>query len=106
LTHYGRVVRSSALCVAVFYHVPSGYNRDKDILGIGACIQNMLLAAHSLSLGAVWLGEILNRKSDVNSLLGLDGSFELLAVIALGHPDERPESERRPMEELVVKSVG
>lgn len=106
LTHYGRVVRSSALCVAVFYHVPSGYNRDKDILGIGACIQNMLLAAHSLSLGAVWLGEILNRKSDVNSLIGLDGSFELLAIIALGHPDERPESERRPMEDLVVKSVG
>lgn len=105
LTHYGRIVRSCALCVAVFYHVPSGYDRDKDILGIGACIQNMLLAAHSLGFGAVWLGEILNKKNAVNGILGLDDAYELMAVIALGRPDERPESERRPMDELVVKSM-
>jgi len=105
LTHYGRILRSCALCVAVYYHVPSGYNRDKDILGIGACIQNMLLAAHSLGFGAVWLGEILNKKSAVNGILGLNDAYELMAVIALGGPDERPESERRPMDELVVKSM-
>ncbi|HSV97655.1 MAG TPA: nitroreductase [Spirochaetota bacterium] len=105
LTRYGPVVRGSTLCVAVFYHAPSGYNRDKDILGIGACIQNMLLAAHSLGIGAVWLGEILNQKSAVNGLLGLDASYELMAVLALGSPDERPESERRPIDELVVGSV-
>ncbi|MCU0844850.1 MAG: nitroreductase [Spirochaetes bacterium] len=105
LTHYGLVVRSCALCIAVFYHVPSGYNRDKDILGIGACIQNMLLAGHSFGLGAVWLGEILSQKSAVNGLLVLDDSYELMAVIALGRPDERPESERRPMDELVVRNV-
>ena len=106
LTRYEDVVLSAALCIAVFYHTASGYNRDKDILGIGACIQNMMLAAHSLSLGAAWLGEILNKKSDVNALLGLDGSYELLAVLALGHPDERPGSERRPMKELLVRSIG
>jgi hypothetical protein len=34
-------------------------------MAIGACIQNILLAAHSLGLGTCWLGEILNKKQEV-----------------------------------------
>lgn len=104
-TSYGRIIQESQVCICVFYHIPSGYNRDKDILGIGACIQNMLLAAHDKGLGAVWLGEILNKKQKVNDLCGLSNEYELMAVIALGYPNEKGNSTRHPLEYFIVKTL-
>ena len=103
LTEYGGIILSCGACIAVMYHRPSGYNREKDIMSIGACIQNMLLAAASLGMGAVWLGEILNRKNEAGRLLGAGDDYELMAVIAMGWPDESPVGERMPLENLVVK---
>ncbi|MFT8153624.1 nitroreductase family protein, partial [Salmonella enterica] len=48
------------------------YSATKDHQSIGACMQNMLLAVHSLGLGGVWLGEILNREEQDLNVLGLD----------------------------------
>lgn len=101
-THYSSIVENAPVCIAVFYHVPSGYNRDKDMMGLGAAIENMLLAIHSMNLGAVWLGEILNRKEEVQNILETGDDIELAAVIALGHPDETPEKDRKPLSELVI----
>ena len=103
LTKYGRIVRDSAACIAVFYHLPDGYDRDKDAMAIGACVQNMLLAAHALGLGAVWLGEILNRKDEVSRVLGTAVDLELMALIALGMPAETPRSSRRHPAALLVE---
>ena len=71
-------------------------------MSIGACIQNILLAAESLGIGAVWLGEILNRRDDVNGILGIEDENELMAVIALGHSDEEPRSTRKETESLML----
>ena len=57
-------------------------------MAIGARIQNMLLAAHTLSLGACWLGEILNKREEVATYLNLDADLELTAVVTLGYPNE------------------
>jgi nitroreductase len=103
LTAYDRIVKQCNACIAVFYHLPDGYDRDKDAMAIGACVQNMLLAAASLGLGAVWLGEILKRKAEVNDLLGVDSSCELMAVIALGYPAESPRSSRKRLSSLIMK---
>ncbi|MGQ9843491.1 MAG: nitroreductase family protein [Spirochaetota bacterium] len=104
-TSYGRIIQESQVCICVFYHIASGYNRDKDILGIGACIQNMLLAAYDKGLGAVWLGEILNKKQKVNDLCGLSNEYELMAVIAVGYPNEKGNSTRHPLEHFIVKTL-
>ena len=101
-THYSSIVVHAPVCIAVFYHLPSGYNRDKDMMGLGAAIENMLLAIHSMGLGAVWLGEILNRKEEVQHVLGTGGGNELAAVIAIGDPDETPEIDRKPLSQLVI----
>ena len=105
LTKYRRIVRECDVCVAVFFHSPSGYDRDKDMMGIGAAIENMLLAAHSMGLGAVWLGEILKSKAEVSSLLGIDSDHELMAVVAIGHPAEKPSSKRDRLDSLVIKRI-
>ncbi len=105
LTHYRGIIRKCDLCIAVFYHLDSGYDRDKDCMALGACVQNMLLAAHSLGLGAVWLGEILKRKREFNEVVGVDEGCELMAVIALGWPDEAPEGERGQLDSMIIRNL-
>jgi nitroreductase len=65
----------------------------------------MLLSAHSLGIGSVWLGEILNQKDEVNVLLGIGPEHELMAVIALGYPAENPRSSRKKISSLVLKQL-
>ncbi len=102
-TEYSRIIKECHSCICVFYNITQGYNRDKDIMSIGACIQNMLLAAHSMGIGSVWLGEILNRKTEVNDLLDIGPDYELMAVIAMGYPDQSPRSSRKNRASLILK---
>ncbi len=89
MTHYDRIVRDAAVCIAVFLDHSRTYDRTKDIQSAGACIQNMLLAIHSMGLGGVWLGEILKSKEKVSELVAAEKSLELMAVVAVGVPSER-----------------
>ena len=57
-----------------------------------AATQNLLLAAHALSLGAVWLGVYPdeNRIAGLRRLLALPENVVPFAMIAIGHPRETP----------------
>lgn len=103
-TRYGRVLRSARAAVAVFLDREASYHREKDCQGVGACLQNLLLAAHGLGLGACWLGEILNRRDEMERLLGAPDSCELMAVVALGYParEDQGAAERLPLDRLIV----
>ncbi len=103
-TKYRKVLEQAPLQIVVFLDQILSYDRTKDIQGIGACMQNMLLAAHSLGLGTVWMGEILNRREEVEGLLAVPDSYELMGVIAVGYAYRKPaDSERRALEELIYK---
>jgi nitroreductase len=103
LTHYSKIVMAAQVLIAVFLDTEKSYHREKDLQAIGACLQNMLLEAHSLGLGAVWLGEIMRSNGQIKGLLGLTMELDLMAVVALGHPDEKPRSvKRKPLADLVV----
>jgi nitroreductase len=100
-TKYGDIIRGAPVCVAVFFDDESGYSRTKDLQAVGACIQNILLRIHDLGLGGVWLGEILNRRAEVEK--ELDVGYELMAVIAFGRPTEKGGSpERKELGELII----
>lgn len=85
-TKYKKIVAGAPLLIAVYLDKDEMYNYVKDVQAIGACIQNILLVAHNKGLGAVWIGEILNRAVEVNEILGAKDVFELMAVVAIGHP--------------------
>lgn len=105
-TKYAHVVRQSAALICVTLDKERMYSEMKDHQGAGACIQNMLLAAHAQDLGAVWLGEIVNREEDVMRSIGVDpGQYELMAVIALGRPEQEGSSSRKPLEELMLEAL-
>lgn len=103
-THYGAIIKNAPVLIAVFLDMDSMYDRTKDVQSIGACIQNMLLAIHSIGLGGVWLGEILKKKEGVNKVLDVPDSYELMAVVALGHPVRKKRmSERKELTHLVFR---
>jgi nitroreductase len=106
LTRYRKVIETAPACIAVFMDRHVMYDETKDHQAMGACIQNMLLAAHSLGLGAVWLGEILKNAEKVRVLLELPEEMELMAVVALGYPPSKTfSSSRREVSEVVLKEL-
>ena len=105
-THYGHIVRDANALIAVYLSKDDMYDTVKDIQSAGACIQNVLLAAEALDLGGVWLGQILKNKLEVNKILGLTDNFDLMAVVALGHPSHRNQkSRRKDVSELLLKHL-
>ncbi len=103
-TKYSHIVKSADKLILVFFNKKDSYNRDKDLMAIGACIQNMLISIHSRGLGACWLGEILNQKSQVHKCLKTPRSLELAAVLALGYSLDSPQKPRRKrLKDLIVK---
>jgi nitroreductase len=102
LTHYKKIVQRADVLIAVFLDNGESYDRTKDVMAVGACVQNMLLFIHSQGLGAVWLGEILKNKEKVLELVKGRENLELMAVVAIGHPAEKGgKPGRKRLEETV-----
>ncbi len=103
-TKYEKIALSARALIVVLLDKDRMYSPIKDHQSSGAVIQNMLLAAHSLGLGGVWLGEILNREDEVLGILGLEpNNYELQAVLALGHPDQKGGSKRLELHDLLLE---
>ena len=68
-------------------------------LDIGLATQNLLLAAHSLGLGACPIGSFHGR--GVSIFLELPSGVEPVLLLVLGYPQRRPEPrDRRPLGEV------
>ena len=105
-TTYGHIVLAAPALIAVYLDREAMYDDLKDAQSAGACIQNILLAAEALDLGAVWLGQILKNREQVGRILGLASNLELMAVIAIGHPSRGDQqSQRKPLAEFIVKEL-
>jgi len=106
LTKNNFIIERASACIAVFIDKSAIYNEIKDYQAMGACMQNMLLAAHGLGLGAVWLGEILKSAGAVRLLLELPEEMELMAVIAIGYPvQQKKTSYRKDVSEVLLKEL-
>lgn len=106
LTRYREIVRNAPVIIAVFMDSDVSYDRVKDCQSVGACLQNMWLAIHASGLGGVWLGEILKNKDKVAEILAAPGTYELMAVLTVGHPQHRKQkSERKSISELIFKEL-
>ncbi|MHA2039172.1 MAG: nitroreductase family protein [Promethearchaeota archaeon] len=108
LSKYGGIIEEAYVSLVVFLDLERGYDRTKDIQGIGAFMQNVLLAVHAHEdIGAVWIGEILNKKNEVNEIFKFPtDKFELMGVISIGYIDDAREKsgnkqrKRRMVEEF------
>lgn len=71
--------------------------------GISAGIAQFLLAAYALGYGTCWMTGSLIAKPELESALSVRPPEELLAIVALGKPDDtHPKPPRRPAEEITT----
>jgi F420 biosynthesis protein FbiB-like protein len=62
---------------------------------IGAAIQNILLGAHALGLGACWISAPLFCPRTIKRVLNIDTRWEPIALVLLGYPKECPKAPSR-----------
>jgi len=107
LSHYKRIFIEAPVIIPFFLDKNSIYHREKDIMGVGAAVENILLAAEALDLGAVWLGEILKAREEVERILDTPDNLELLGVVALGYPADKKykERKRKEFQEIIFKEI-
>ncbi|MFN4196768.1 MAG: nitroreductase family protein [Caldimicrobium sp.] len=107
LTVYSQLVKRAPVLIGVFLDRKAMYHQIKDHQSAGACIQNIMLAAHSLGLGTCWLGEILNKETQVKEVLGLPiEEYEMCALVAVGYPnDNSKRAGRNPLSSFILKEM-
>ena len=88
LTVFRGFVRKADCLIIVFMDTSISYNHDKDMQAMGAFIENMLLTATDLGLGACWVGEITNRAKEIKNILQIKNEYELIAFITIGVPED------------------
>jgi nitroreductase len=120
----GSFFRNAPVCIGVFTSEYQGvmdkvlmaresFDREaKEILGFrrsaptaiqssAAAVATMLLGFYQMGLGAVWLGAPLMAKKEIETLLNVPSNLSLLCLVAVGYPDESPQKDRRPLEEVL-----
>ena len=73
--------------------------------GIGAAVENFMLAATSMGYGTCYLTGPSHAKVQIEEIIGFEKEeYSLMAIISLGVPeDETPEKpKRKPLEEVVT----
>lgn len=79
------------------------------VIGTSLAMQNMILAAHSLGLGANIMGTPVsteNSRNEMRKLFNVPKKYELIALMAFGYADEEPEPKpKRTAKEFVHVNV-
>ena len=74
-----------------------------EVLGVGAAVENMWLAAHSFGLVATFMGDVVVAEDAIGRMFSISG--DLVGVLVLGHPlpnAPRPRRDDEPVEGLVT----
>lgn len=83
----------------------SAIDRESAIISASLACQNLLLMAHALGLGATLMTGPLVAADAIRDLLEVQPSWELLGLVALGHPDEAPEPRPRKSASQVCRWI-
>jgi nitroreductase len=71
------------------------------IQSVAAAVTIMLLVFHQMGLGAVWLGAPRMAKKEIEKMLNVPVGLDLTCLIAVGPPDEYPQKDRKPVDQVL-----
>jgi len=94
---YSKMIQNAPVAILVCGDTSAEKYPGYWVQDCSAATENLLLAAHGLGLGAVWLGVYPRgeRVEGISSLFGLPEKILPLALIPIGHPDEsKPDPNR------------
>ncbi len=101
----GDLIRHGTDLFQVGKEMAHDFFRTMEIQSSAAAVQNILLAATSLGLGAVWLGILYLIKDDVLRFLD-EPQGEFMAVVPVGHPVKVGSGPQKHPLEMKVKMLG
>jgi nitroreductase len=78
------VMEEASVLVMVYNTSEMGW--DSEVHSVAAAIQNILLRAHDLGLGSLWIGDIYYALQALEEHLGKP--WKLMAAVTLGYPAE------------------
>ncbi|MDQ3045399.1 MAG: nitroreductase family protein [Chloroflexota bacterium] len=78
----------------------------EEIAAGAAAVQNLLLAAHALGLGAMWRTGAAVDADEVKTLLGLSARAHLIGFVYLGYPVRAPPRRERTPAAMVTRWLG
>lgn len=101
----GRMLSTAALAIVVCGDLDAALDGQLSFLlqDCSACLENLLLAAHALGLGACWVGVHPSEESmrRLREMLALPARLVPVAAVSLGFPGESLEARTRYKPEYV-----
>lgn len=101
----GELIRHGTELFNIAPEQSQDFFRTMEIQSSAAAVQNLLLAAQSLDLGAVWLGVLFLIKDEVLKFLG-EEQGEFMAVVPVGHPLKEGSSPSKKNLDYLTKFLG
>jgi nitroreductase len=88
--HYSHMLKTAPLAILVCGEPTREKHQGFWVEDCSAATENLLIAAHALGLGAVWLGVYPNEEivTRIRSLLGMPEHIIPFALVSLGFPAE------------------
>lgn len=94
---YAKMLAEAQLAILVCGDETLELSQGYWVIDCSAATENILLAAHGIGLGAVWLGlhPREERKQAIRDLFKLPENIQPLSLISIGYPDEVKETPER-----------
>ena len=86
--HTADIIRNVPHLIMVFIDNSVVENRDMDVISIGACIENMILAYTDMGLGTIWIGNTNLVSNEIKEILNIP--YETVSCVGVGHVDQFP----------------
>lgn len=82
---YSRFIRNAPQMILIYTESNSLYSFEKNLIGIGACIENILLAATDKNYGSCVIGELFEKQSDIEPYLRMKlTGLKLICGVVIG----------------------
>jgi len=87
---YAKMLTEAQLAILVCGDEERELSKGYWVVDCSAATQNILLAAHDIGLGAVWLGvhPREERKNEIRKLFDLPQNIQPMSIISIGYPNE------------------
>lgn len=94
---YSRFIRHAPQVVLVYSMVDSTYPVEKDLIGIGACLENILLVATEKGYGSCVIGELFDKQRELAQYVNADTSgLKLVCGVVIGQ-SIKPVGDKTPL---------
>ncbi len=88
-----RIMEEAPVLIVVWNSNDAKASEESSLQGVAAAIQNMLLQAHSIGLGSLWICDIYYVTEQLTK--HFKKPWKLVAAVTLGWPAEKPQSKPR-----------